>query len=164
MEILPLTKRGKHLLQEELKELTSVRRPMITKAIAEAREHGDLKENSEYHAAREEQALTEARIAYIEGIISNGQVIDPENIGADNVVFGCQVELYNLDTEEEVTYRIVGEDEANVKKHRISYKTPIARGLIGKEEGDEVKIDTPSGQLHFEIVKISYESEPIYAE
>ncbi|RIY34576.1 transcription elongation factor GreA [Psittacicella hinzii] len=164
METIPITQRGERLLRKELEYLVRERRPAITKAIAEAREHGDLKENSEYHAAREEQSLIEARISYIEGLVSNGQVIDVTKLDVETVVFGCKVKLYNIDTDEEITYRIVGEDEADVKSGRISYKTPIARGLIGKEEGDEVTIVTPSGKLNFEILEVEYSNEPVDAE
>lgn len=155
-----VTPRGLALLKAELEELTTKRRPAITQAIAEAREHGDLKENSEYHAAREEQSLVEARIKYLEHVVSGAQVIHVEKLASNNaVVFGSVVTVYNLDTEEEVSYRIVGTDESNVAEGRISYTTPIAAGLIGKEIGDEVTINTPAGNVSFEIVAISYEPE-----
>lgn len=148
---------GAERLQQELDMLKFERRPHISEAIATARELGDLKENAEYHAAREEQGLCEARIRDIEGKLSNAQIIDVtkmENTG--KVIFGVTVTIMNLDTEDEVTYRIVGDDEANIKENLLSVNSPIARGLIGKNEGDEVSIQTPGGITDFEIVSVEY--------
>lgn len=148
---------GAEALRKELDELKFERRPKISEAIAEARELGDLKENAEYHAAREEQGICEARVRDIEGKLSHSQIIDVtqmENTG--KVIFGVTVTILNLDTDEEVTYRIVGDDEANIKENLISVNSPIARGLIGKMEGDEVGIQTPGGITEFEIVSVEY--------
>ncbi len=157
MQAIPMTLRGAEKLREELEFLKSVRRPEIIAAIAEAREHGDLKENAEYHAAREQQGFCEGRIKDIEGKLSNAQVIDiakmPNN---GRVIFGCTVTVLNLDTEEEQTYRIVGDDEADFKQNLISVNSPIARGLVGKEVDDIVVINTPGGQVEFEITKVEY--------
>lgn len=157
MNKVPMTVVGAERLRTELDELKFERRPKITEAIAAARELGDLKENAEYHAAREEQGLCEARIRDIEGKLSNAQIIDVtkmENTG--KVIFGVTVTIMNLDTEDEVTYRIVGDDEADIKANLISVNSPIARGLIGKNEGDEVSIQTPGGITDFEIVAVEY--------
>ncbi len=148
---------GAEALRKELDELKFERRPKITEAIAEARELGDLKENAEYHAAREEQGICEARVRDIEGKLSHSQIIDVtqmENTG--KVIFGVTVTILNLDTDDEVTYCIVGDDEANIKENLISVNSPIARGLIGKMEGDEVGIQTPGGVTEFEIVAVEY--------
>ena len=148
---------GAESLRKELDELKFERRPKISEAIAEARELGDLKENAEYHAAREEQGICEARIRDIEGKLSHAQIIDVtqmENTG--KVIFGVTVTILNLDTDDEVTYRIVGDDEANIKENLISVNSPIARGLIGKMEGDEVGIQTPGGITEYEIVAVEY--------
>ena len=152
-----MTEIGASLLREELDMLKRERRPKITEAIATARELGDLKENAEYHAAREEQGLCEARIRDIEGKLSNAQIIDVakmENTG--KVIFGTTVTILNLDTDAEVTYRIVGDDEANIKENLISVNSPIARGLIGKSQDDEVSIQTPGGMTEYEIIKVAY--------
>lgn len=157
MNKVPMTEIGANLLREELDMLKRVRRPKITEAIATARELGDLKENAEYHAAREEQGLCEARIRDIEGKLSNAQIIDVakmENTG--KVIFGVTVTLINLDTDAKVTYRIVGDDEANIKENLISVNSPIARGLIGKSQDDEVSIQTPGGITEYEIIKVEY--------
>src|SRR6056297_4028516 len=141
---VPMTKAGETRLREELQKLKSEDRPRVIAAIADAREHGDLKENAEYHAAREQQGFIEGRIQEIEGKLSNAQVIDVTKLPqTGKVIFGVTVELLNLDTDEEVTYRIVGEDEADIKSGRISVTSPIARALIGKEEGDVVVVRTP---------------------
>lgn len=145
------------MLREELNELKSVKRPAIIAAIAEAREHGDLKENAEYHAAREQQGFCEGRIQDIEGKLSNAQIIDVtkmENTG--KVVFGVTVTLLNVDTEEETTYKIVGDDEADIKNNLISVNSPIARGLIGKSLDDVATIQTPAGLVEFEIIEVEY--------
>lgn len=151
----PMTKQGAEALEAELKHLKTVMRPQITQAIAEARELGDLKENAEYHAAREQQGMTEARIRDIEGRLSNAQVIDVTTIAhTGKVFFGATVEIANVDTDESVTYQIVGEDEADIKTGKISVSSPIARALIGKEEGDVVAVKTPSGVVEYEIVEV----------
>ena len=157
MKQIPMTVRGAELLREELDFLKNTRRPEIIKAIAEAREHGDLKENAEYHAAREQQGLCEARIRDIEAKLSGAQVIDPAKLPKEGrVVFGVTVVLENIDNGEERRYQIVGEDEADFKIGKISVNSPIARGLIGKSEGDEAKIQTPGGLLEFEILQVLY--------
>lgn len=153
----PMTVEGEKALQDELKQLKSVERPKVIAAIAEAREHGDLKENAEYHAAREQQGFIEGRIAEIEAKLGGSQVIDVKSLPhTGKVVFGTTVSLINLDTDAQVTYRIVGEDEANVKENRISVTSPIARALIGKEEGDVVNVVTPGGQVEYEIEKVEH--------
>ena len=157
MQAIPMTLRGAEKLREELDFLKSVRLPEIIAAIAEAREHGDLKENGEYHAARERQGCCEGRIKDIEAKLSNAQVIDitkmPNN---GRVIFGSTVSVLNLDTDEEQTYRIVGDDEADFKQNLISVNSPIARGLLGKEQDDVVVIRTPVGEVEFEIIKVEY--------
>ncbi|MFK5947221.1 MAG: transcription elongation factor GreA [Methylococcales bacterium] len=154
---VPLTVVGADKLRAELKELKSVIRPSIVKAISEARAHGDLKENAEYHAAKEQQSFTEGRISNIEGKLSNAQIIDVTTIDAGGkVIFGATVEIEDIDTEEIVTYQIVGVDEADIKESRISVSSPIARGLIGKEVEDVVTIKTPSGTKEYEILSIQY--------
>jgi len=154
---VPLTIVGADKLRDELTELKTVVRPRIVAAISEARAHGDLKENAEYHAAKEQQSFTEGRIADIEGKLSNAQIIDVTEIDAGGkVVFGSTVEIENIDTEEVVTYHIVGVDEADIKEGRISVSSPIARGLIGKEVEDVVTISTPSGKKEYEILSILY--------
>ncbi|MGB0958463.1 MAG: transcription elongation factor GreA [Litorivicinus sp.] len=157
MNKVPMTVAGEERLRAELSDLKSVQRPAVIAAIAEAREHGDLKENAEYHAAREQQGFIEGRIQELEGKLSNCVVIDVtkvENTG--KVIFGTTVDLLNVDTEASVTYRIVGEDEADVKQGLLSVQSPIARALIGKEEGDEVAIDTPGGTVTFEIESVEH--------
>ncbi|MGP1572056.1 MAG: transcription elongation factor GreA [Moraxella sp.] len=157
MQRYPMTPQGHAALEAELKQLKTVERPRITTAIAEAREHGDLKENAEYHAAREQQGLCEARIRDIEAKLSGAQVIDPAKLPKEGrVVFGVTVVLENIDSGEERRYQIVGEDEADFKIGKISVNSPIARGLIGKSEGDEAKIQTPGGLLEFEILQVLY--------
>jgi len=154
---VPLTVVGADKLREELKELKNVVRPRIVAAISEARAHGDLKENAEYHAAKEQQSFTEGRIADIEGKLSNAQIIDVTTIDAGGkVIFGSTVEIENIDTEEVVTYQIVGVDEADIKESRISVSSPIARALIGKEVEDVVTVNTPSGKKEYEILSIQY--------
>lgn len=154
----PLTKRGAEALRDELKRLKSEDRPQVIDAIAEARAHGDLKENAEYHAAREQQGFIEARIREIEGKLSNAEIIDVTKLNAGGkVVFGATVDLEDEESGDEVTYQIVGEDEADIKAARISVNSPIARGLIGKEEGDSATVRTPRGERHFEIVEVRYE-------
>ena len=157
MQRYPMTPEGKHALEQELQQLKSVERPRITAAIAEAREHGDLKENAEYHAAREQQGFCEGRIQDIEGKLGACQVIDVKELEQNGrVVFGVTVTIENLDTEEQKTYKIVGDDEADFKINNISVNSPIARGLLGKNEGDEAKIVTPQGEVEYEIVNVEY--------
>ena len=157
MQRFPMTIEGAKALEEELQRLKTTERPRISKAIAEAREHGDLKENAEYHAAREEQGFIEGRIADIEGKLSAVQIIDIRSIPyTGKVVFGCTVTIINVDTDESKTYRIVGDDEADIKQGRISAASPIARGLLGKSEGDSVEIDTPGGKVEYEIEKVEH--------
>ncbi|KKN86076.1 hypothetical protein LCGC14_0272730 [marine sediment metagenome] len=154
----PMTKQGAEALETELKHLKSVMRPQITQAIAEARELGDLKENAEYHAAREQQGMVEARIRDIEGRLSNAQVIDVTAIAhTGKVFFGTTVEIANVDTDEAVVYQIVGEDEAEIKEGKISVSSPIARALIGKEEGDVVPVRTPGGVVEYEIIEVRHQ-------
>lgn len=157
MQKHPMTKEGADALQSELNKLKKEERPRITKSIADAREHGDLKENAEYHAAREEQGLVEARISQIESALSLAQVIDVTKLNAGGkVVFGATVAVVNLDTDEEVSYKIVGNEESDVKANKISVNSPIARALIGKEEGDEAVVQAPSGNIDYEIVEVQY--------
>ncbi|MFM8442828.1 MAG: transcription elongation factor GreA [Methylococcus sp.] len=157
MNKVPLTARGAEKLREELTHLKSVMRPKITEAIAEARAHGDLKENAEYHAAREQQSFTEGRIKEIEAKLSNCQIIDVTQINAHGkVVFGATVDLADADSGDEVTYQIVGEDEADIKQGRISVTSPIARALIGKREGDVATVQAPGGVREFDILAVRY--------
>ncbi|MEQ9562100.1 MAG: transcription elongation factor GreA [Woeseiaceae bacterium] len=158
MNKVPMTARGAELLREELRVLKSVERPRIIQAIAEARAHGDLKENAEYHAAKEQQGFAEGRIKEIESKLSNTQIIDVTAIDAKGkVVFGATVALVDLQNDAEMTYRIVGEDEADIKTGLISYTSPIARALIGKCEGDEVSFSAPGGEKQYEIIEVRYE-------
>ncbi len=153
----PMTVEGEQKLQEELKHLKSEARPKVIADIAEAREHGDLKENAEYHAAREQQGFIEGRIKELEGKLGNSQVIDVTTLPqTGKVLFGTTVTLINTDTDEEVRYRIVGEDEADVKEQKISVTSPIARALIGKEEGDIVQVRTPGGDVEYEIDQVEH--------
>jgi transcription elongation factor GreA len=157
MNLFPMTVEGEKALREELDHLKTVERPKIITAIAEAREHGDLKENAEYHAAREQQGFCEGRIQEIEGKLANAQVIDVKNIPeGEKVIFGVTVTLLNVETDEEVTYKIVGEDESDVKANKISVTSPIARALIGKEIGDEVDVVTPGGSVAYEIDDVKH--------
>ena len=157
MNKIPLTVEGAEKLRQELSELKTVVRPRIIAAIAEAREHGDLKENAEYHAAREQQSFTEGRIAEIESKLSRSQIIDVTKLDAGGkVVFGATVELEDLETESVVTYKIVGEDEADIKDGRISVSSPIARALIGKEEEDIISFNAPGGLKEYEILSVAY--------
>jgi len=157
MNKVPLTVAGANKLRAELEELKTVIRPRIIQAIAEAREHGDLKENAEYHAAREQQSFAEGRIAEIESKLSNANIIDVTKADAGGkVVFGATVRIEDLDSGKEVTYQIVGEDEANIKEGRISVGSPIARALIGKEEGDTVIVKAPGGDIEYEIISVEY--------
>jgi transcription elongation factor GreA len=158
MSKVPLTATGAAKLQQELKQLKTIERPKVIKAIAEAREHGDLKENAEYHAAREQQSFIEGRIKDIEGKLSHAQIIDVTKLDAGGkVVFGATVVVLELDNDEEFTYQIVGDDEADIKHGLVSISSPIARALIGKQEGDDVFLETPGGAREFEILEIRYE-------
>lgn len=154
---VPLTVKGTEKLRAELEELKTVVRPRIINAIATARAHGDLKENAEYHAAKEQQSFAEGRIKEIEAKLSNAQIIDVTQVDAGGkVVFGATVEIEDLDTEVRVTYQIVGEDEADIKESRISVGSPIARALIGKQVEDVVTVKAPAGDVEYEIISVSY--------
>lgn len=158
MNKVPMTVAGEARLRKELEELKSEARPKVIAAIAEAREHGDLKENAEYHAAREQQGFIEGRIQEIESKLSNAQVIDVAKLPqTGKVIFGVTVELINLGNDEEVSYQIVGEDEADIKSGLISVNSPIARALIGKQEGDVATVHAPNGAKMFEIIEVRYE-------
>ncbi len=155
--IAPLTTRGAKLLREELEQLRSVKRPAVIHAIAEARAHGDLKENAEYHAAREQQGFIEGRIQQLEFALSHAQLIDVAALDAGTrVVFGATVELAECDSGEEVTYQIVGDLESDIKLGLISISSPIARALIGKHEGDTITIEAPAGQREYDIISVRY--------
>jgi len=152
---IPMTVQGEQALRDELKELKTVARPEVIQAISDAREHGDLKENAEYHAAREQQSFMEGRIQEVEGKLSHSQVIDVLVIPrTGKVIFGTTVRMLNVDTEEEVRYHLVGEDEADIKAGKISVSSPIARAIIGKEEGDVVGVNVPSGLVEYEIEEV----------
>lgn len=155
MEKFPMTPRGLSALQAELKQLKSVERPAIIRAIAEAREHGDLSENAEYHSAREKQSFIEGRVKELEGLISLADVIDPAKMSGA-IKFGATVTLIDEDTEAEKTYQIVGEQEADIENGLLNIKSPLARALIGKEEGDSVEVRTPGGTRDYEVAKIVY--------
>jgi len=153
----PMTAKGAANLRAELEQLKTVKRPEIVHAIAEAREHGDLKENAEYHAAREQQGFCEGRIQDIEAKLSNAQIIDVSKIANNGkVIFGATVTILNVDSDEEVTYQIVGDDESDIKKNLISINSPIARGLVGKSLDDEISVTTPGGVIDYEIIKVDY--------
>lgn len=157
MNKYPMTVQGARALEEELAHLTKVMRPQLSQAIGEARELGDLKENAEYHAAREQQGMVEARIRDIEGRLQNSVVIDVTSIAhTGKVIFGTTVDIANVETDETVTYQIVGDDEADIKKGKLSVSSPIARALVGKEEGDVVTVKTPSGIVEYEIVEVRH--------
>ena len=157
MKRTPMTARGAEALRAELKKLKSQARPAIIKAIAEARGHGDLSENAEYHAAREQQGFIEGRIGEIEGKLANAEIIDPATLPKNGkVVFGAQVELEDQDNGERVTYQVVGEDEADIRAGRISVSSPIARALVGKSEGEVVDVTAPAGTRSYEIVAVRF--------
>jgi len=157
MNKVPITVEGADKLREELRKLKNEDRPRITKAIAEARAHGDLKENAEYHAAKEEQGLSEARVRDIEATLSNAQIIDIKSMAAsDKVIFGVTVVLCDVDSDAEVRYKIVGDDESDISAGMLSISAPIARAIIGKREGDEIDVTTPGGQKTYEIVEVLY--------
>lgn len=155
MEKIPMTRAGFTALDEELKTLKTVERPSVIRAIAEAREHGDLSENAEYHAAREKQSFIEGRIKELEGILSLAEVIDPSKLSG-TVKFGATVTVVDEDTEEEKTYTIVGEVEADIERGLLNIRSPLARALIGKDEGDSVEVRTPGGQRSYEVLSIRY--------
>ncbi|MDE3027738.1 MAG: transcription elongation factor GreA [Paracoccaceae bacterium] len=155
MEKIPMTRAGFTALDEELKQLKSVERPAVIRAIAEAREHGDLSENAEYHAAREKQSFIEGRITQIEALLSLADVIDPSKFSGA-IKFGATVKLVDEDTEEERTYQIVGEAEADIERGLLNIKSPLARALIGKDEGDSVEVKTPGGERSYEVLSIRY--------
>ncbi|KUM05036.1 transcription elongation factor GreA [Chromobacterium subtsugae] len=154
---VPLTVRGAELLKEELQRLKSIERPAVIEAIAEARSHGDLSENAEYDAAKERQAFVEGRIAELEAKLSNAVIINPSELDADGrVVFGATVDLMDLETEESVTYQIVGDDEADIKVSKVSVNSPISRALIGKEAGDVAEVVAPGGIREYEVLDVKY--------
>ena len=157
MQKVPMTLMGAERLREELAQLKSVERPKIIEAIAEARAHGDLKENAEYHAAREKQSFIEGRIQVLEGKLSNAQIINVVDIDNNGkVIFGVTVTLLNIDSDEEVKYQIVGEDEADITSNKISIGSPVARALIGKELDEEVTVRTPAGEVAYEIISVEH--------
>ncbi len=156
MEKMPMTVAGHAAMEEELKRLKSVERPRIIAAISEARKHGDLSENAEYHAAKEQQGLNEARVAELEDMLARAEVIDVSKLSGKTVKFGATVKLVDEDTEEEVAYQIVGDNEADVKQGRISISSPISRALIGKTVGDSVEVSTPGGGKSYEILKVQF--------
>ena len=156
MDKYPITVIGEKKLRKELDSLTNIERPKVIDSISVAREHGDLKENAEYHAAREQQSFIEGRIKDIKLKLSNSEIVDPKKITTDKVVFSARVELYDLNDEKEITYSIVGDDEADIKSGMISINSPIARSLIGKKEGDIAHVEAPSGKKEFEILNIFY--------
>lgn len=152
----PITARGAEQLRRELDDLKSVQRPRVIAAIAEARAHGDLKENAEYHAAKEQQGFIEGRISEIEDRLGRAELIDPARLSGDKVVFGATVSIVNLDTDDEVTYQVVGVDEADIKQGRVSFRAPLARALIGRSVGDEVVVPAPGGNQTYEILAVEY--------
>ena len=156
MEKIPMTRAGHAALDQELKMLKTVERPAVIRAIAEAREHGDLSENAEYHAARERQSFIEGRLAELEDKIARAEVIDVSKLSGDVVKFGATVTLADEDTDETTTYQIVGEDEADIKAQRLSITAPLARALIGKRKGESVEVTTPRGAKSYEIIKVAF--------
>ena len=156
MKRIPMTKLDEKLLQEELEQRKNVDRRRITNAIAEAKAHGDLKENAEYHSATEKQGHVEGRIAQLQDIIANAQVIDPSTLENDSIVLGATVELINVETEEESTIQIVGSDESDSSKGKISFTSPLRKALIGKSEGDTVIVRAPKGDIEYEVVEFEY--------
>lgn len=155
-EIYPITKEGYEKLKKELKHLKTVERPAVVQAIEEARAHGDLRENAEYHAAKEQQGFIEGRLQEINGKLSHCQIIDPATLSGESVVFGATVTLLDLDSEEEFSYQIVGEEEADLNQNRISFSSPIARALIGKKAGDEVSVNIPKGKMDVEVIEVAF--------
>ncbi len=158
MTKVPMTVRGAELLREELAKLKSDDRPKVIQAIAEARAHGDLKENAEYHAAKDQQGFIEGRIKQIEAKLSNTQIVDVTTIDAKGrIVFGATVDLLDVESDNQSTYKIVGEDEADINQGLISFSSPIARAIIGKNEGDEISFSAPGGEKHYEVIEVRYE-------
>ncbi|MEL7152109.1 MAG: transcription elongation factor GreA [Pseudomonadota bacterium] len=155
MDKIPLTRAGHTALNDELKTLKSVERPAVIRAIAEAREHGDLSENAEYHAAREKQSFIEGRVKELEGILSLADIIDPSSLSG-SIKFGATITIVDEDTDEERTYQIVGEPEADIESGKLNIKSPLARALIGKDEGDSVEVRTPGGEKGYEILSVKY--------
>ncbi|HPD90879.1 MAG: transcription elongation factor GreA [Rhodobacter sp.] len=155
MEKIPMTRRGFDALDEELRTLKSTERPAVIRAIAEAREHGDLSENAEYHAAREKQSFIEGRIKELEGILGRAEVIDPTKMSG-SIKFGATVTIVDEDTDEERTYQIVGESEADIENGLLNVRSPLARALIGKEPGDSVEVRTPGGERSYEVLAVEY--------
>lgn len=156
MQKVPLTKAGYDALEKELKNLKSVQRPAIIQAISEAREHGDLSENAEYHAAKEQQSFIEGRIEQVESVLSLADVIDPAKVSGDTVKFSATVKIVDCDTDEETVYRIVGDEESDIENGKLAISSPVARGLIGKKVGDTVEVRTPKGETDYEILEIEY--------
>ena len=156
MDKVPMTAEGHSAMMDEVKHLKSVERPRISKAIEEARSHGDLSENAEYHAAKEQQGWTEARVAELEDKLSRAEIIDISKLSGDTVMFGAKVTLIDEETDEKTAYQIVGEFEADVKKGKISVSSPIARAIIGKKKGDSVEVNTPGGGKSYEIAKVAW--------
>ncbi|MEC9396798.1 MAG: transcription elongation factor GreA [Myxococcota bacterium] len=154
----PMTVEGNKKLKEELDHLKKVERPAIVKEIEVARAHGDLRENAEYHAAKEKQGMIEARISHLDIKLSNAEVIDVASLSGDRVLFGAHVTIFDLDTDDEVTYQIVGDEESDIKQSKISYLSPIAKALIGREVGEEVAIETPKGKRNIEIMDVEFKS------
>ncbi|CAH2604931.1 Transcription elongation factor GreA [Rhodovastum atsumiense] len=156
MQKFPMTAPGLQRLEEELKTLKSIERPAVIRAIAEARTHGDLSENAEYHAARERQSFIEGRIAELEEIVSSAEVIDPSSLSGDQVKFGAHVKLVDEETDKEATYQIVGVHEADIKAARLSISSPLAKALIGKKVGDTISVPAPGGDRSYEILSVQY--------
>lgn len=156
MDKVPMTAEGHSAMMDEVKHLKTVERPRIIKAIEEARSHGDLSENAEYHAAKEQQGWTEARVAELEDKLSRAEIIDISKLSGDTVMFGAKVTLIDEETDEKTAYQIVGEFEADVKKGKISVSSPIARAIIGKKKGDSVEVNTPGGGKSYEIAKVNW--------
>ena len=156
-EKIPMTVKGKKMLEEELKHLMSVERPAVVKAIEIARGHGDLKENADYSAAKERQSFMEGRIQDINGKLARAQVIDPTTIKSDKIVFGATVVLGDQESGKQITYKIVGVDEADIKNGKVGITSPIARALIGRNEGDEVVVHAPKGAIRYDVINIKYE-------
>jgi len=156
MDRIPLTRKGYERLSAELRELKETSRPAVIKAIAEAREHGDLSENAEYHAARERQGFVEGRIQELEGLLGRADVIDPGKMSGEQIRFSATVEIIDEDTEQETTYQIVGEAEADIDDGKLNLRSPLARGLIGKEVGDQVEVSTPGGSRWYQVLSVKY--------
>ena len=152
----PITKNGMHKIQEELDQLVKVEREELKIVISDARDLGDLKENAEYHAAKEKQSIMEGRIAQLQGIIASSEVLDPSLVESEKIVFGATVTILNADTDESIVYQIVGEPESNINEGKISYNSPLGKALIGKEVGDEVIVKAPKGDIEYEVEDIEY--------